>query len=302
VTSPPLLRPLLETPRAAILAYCAAHGLVPADDPSNRSERYARSRVRQRLLPALAEHNPQVVAALGRTAQICADDYDYMQTQLDAAWPALASEAPGAVRLDMPGWRGLHPALQRYALRRAAGRLGAAELSYAQVEAARAALAPGPPGRMPLARGLMLEFGYNSALIRAASAPPPHRAPQLAVDALPLAAGRTPLGGGWACLVQPGPPAEPGPWWVAAPADLAGSLALRRRRPGDRIRPAGGRGSRRLQDLFVDRKVPQALRDAWPILVAGEAILWVAGLRADERAGAHDAAGATWVGIIREEE
>ena len=43
---------------------------------------------------------------------------------------------------------------------------------------------------------------------------------------------------------------------------------------------AGGRGSRRLQDLFVDARVPQALRDAWPIVVTPAAIVWVAGMRA----------------------
>ncbi|MBX0330639.1 tRNA lysidine(34) synthetase TilS [Oscillochloris sp. ZM17-4] len=297
-----LIRPLLDTSRAEVLAYCAAHGLSPADDPSNRSPRYARSRVRQRLLPALAEENPQVVAALGRTARICADDYDFMQRALDAAWPALAVERPGSVALGLAAWRDLHPALRRYALRRAAARLGAPELSFPQVEAARAAIDAGSPRRVEIAGGLSLEFGYNSALIRAAGAPPEPDTPQLAGGRLALVApGRTPLGGGWACVAAEEPPAQPSPWWVAVSAELAGELALRRRRPGDRIRPAGGRGGRRLQDFFVDRKVPRRLRDAWPILVAGEAILWVAGLRADARAGGRGGA-VIWVGIVRETE
>jgi tRNA(Ile)-lysidine synthase len=300
---PLLIRPLLDTTRAEVLAHCAGHDLAPADDPSNRAERYARSRVRHRLLPALAAHNPQVVAALGRTAQICADDYAFIQSALDAAWPALAAERPGALELSLAAWADLHPALRRYALRRAAARLGTADLSFAQVEAARATIDTGSPRRMPLARGLLLEFGYNSALIRSVSAPPPDVAPQLAAESVPVAApGRTPLGGGWVCLVRREPPPEPSPWWVAIPTELAAALALRRRRPGDRFRPAGGRGGRRLQDLLVDRKVPQRLRDAWPILVADDVILWVAGLRADERAGAGGARGVLWVGIVREEE
>jgi tRNA(Ile)-lysidine synthetase-like protein len=114
--------------------------------------------------------------------------------------------------------------------------------------------------------------------------------------------GRTPLGGGWVCVAQREPPAEPSPWWVAIPAALADSLALRRRRAGDRFRPAGGRGARRLQDFFVDRKISQGLRDAWPILVADAAILWVAGLRADERAGRPGAGDVFWVGLVEEAE
>jgi tRNA(Ile)-lysidine synthase len=243
-----------------------------------------------------------VVAALGRTARICADDYDFLQAALDAAWPALAAERPGEIELRRSAWIGLHPALRRYALRRAAAQLAGAELSFALVEAARAAIDAGHASRMPLSRGLLLEISSASAHIRVAGAPAQTTAPQLRADRSPIAApGRTPIGDGWECVVQPGPPPLASPWWVAIPADLAGDLTLRRRRPGDRFRPAGGRGTRRLQDFFVDRKVSQRLRDAWPILVAGDAILWVAGLRADERARS-SAGPVLWVGLVHNEE
>ncbi len=298
-----LIRPMLETTRAEIMAYCAQSHLIPADDPSNRSPRYARSRVRHQLLPVLAAHNPQVVAALGRTAQICADDYDFMQVVLDAAWPTLAAERPDGLELNRDAWQRLHPALRRYALRRAAAQLGTAELNFAQVEAGRTAIDSGRTARVSLAHGLVLDVGYTSARIRSVGATASAEVPQLPADALPVPApGRVLLGGGWLCVVQHDPPAKPSPWWVAIPAELAGSLALRVRRPGDRFRPAGGRGGRRLQDFFVDRKVPQHQRAAWPILVADEAILWVAGLRAAERAAVSGTGDVFWVGIIRDEE
>jgi tRNA(Ile)-lysidine synthetase-like protein len=69
-------------------------------------------------------------------------------------------------------------------------------------------------------------------------------------------------------------------WSATLDADtIAEPLVARRRRPGDRYRPAGGRGSRRLQDMLVDAKIPRALRGAWPVVCAGEAIVWVPGLR-----------------------
>ena len=69
-------------------------------------------------------------------------------------------------------------------------------------------------------------------------------------------------------------------WEVELDADtIVEPLLVRRRRPGDRYSPAGGRGSRRLQDMFVDAKIPRALRADWPIVVAGEAIVWAPGLR-----------------------
>ncbi|NTW04461.1 MAG: tRNA lysidine(34) synthetase TilS, partial [Oscillochloris sp.] len=298
-----LIRPLLETTRAEILAYCTEHELNPADDPSNRAEYYTRSRVRHQLLPSVAKHNPQIVTALGRTAQICADDYDFIQSALDATWPRLVHERPGIVELNLATWSELHPALHRYALRRAAARLGVTELSFPQIEAARRAVDTGQPRRLSISRQLQLEFGYNSALIVATDAQYPPEAPQLAVEYLAITApGCTPIGAGWACLAQREPPPSPSPWWVAIPSELANTLALRRRRSGDRFRPAGGRGSRRIQDFFVDRKVPQRLRDAWPILVAGADILWVAGLRADAQAKARENRHMIWIGITRESE
>ena len=277
-----LIRPLLTTPRAEVTAYCAEHQLAPADDPSNRASYYARTRVRQ-LLPTLAAENPRLVAALGRTAQVCADDYDFIQTQLDAVWPRLVAAAPGALLLHRAVWQTLHPALQRYALRRATTCLGAAELSLAQIEAARAAAAQ-HSRPLGLGRDLRLEVDHAGLwLIRPGDSCLVDE-PQLADERLPLVTPGSTTFGRWRCVVGTTAPESPGRWWVALDAaTLDGPLMLRRRRPGDRFRPAGGVGSRKLQDFFVDRKLPRRLRAAWPILATPSAVVWVAGLRADAR-------------------
>ena len=55
-------------------------------------------------------------------------------------------------------------------------------------------------------------------------------------------------------------------------------LRVRNRRPGDRIKLAGMQGRKRLQDLFVDRKVPRSARDLVPVVVdQHDRIVWVAG-------------------------
>jgi tRNA(Ile)-lysidine synthase len=73
--------------------------------------------------------------------------------------------------------------------------------------------------------------------------------------------------------------------WAARGAEVgvaAGALrlplAVRSRRPGDRFRPLGAPGDRKLQDFFVDRKVPRAERDTVPLVVdASDKIVWVVG-------------------------
>ena len=59
------------------------------------------------------------------------------------------------------------------------------------------------------------------------------------------------------------------------------NLRLGHRRPGLRIRPAGGSGSRKLQDVFVDARVPREDRDGWPLVFAGDRLAWVPGVTVD---------------------
>jgi len=61
-------------------------------------------------------------------------------------------------------------------------------------------------------------------------------------------------------------------------------LCLRSRRDGDRFCPAGMSGkSKKLQDYFVDEKIPRSRRDEVPLLATEQDVLWVVGLRTDER-------------------
>ncbi|NJN15293.1 MAG: tRNA lysidine(34) synthetase TilS [Oscillochloris sp.] len=295
---PPLIRPLLTTPRDEILQYCADQQLSPRDDASNRDRHYARSRLRHDLLPALIAENPQAVAALGRTARICAEDYAFLQAQLDAIWPELAEISSAWVRLHAGPWNDLHPTLQRYALRRAASALGAAEPSLAQIEAARTL--PSGSG-MILIADLLVERDQRGLTV---GTPDASAMPQLAVDRVLLEPGVTGIGAGWELVLGADPPEATDRWWLALDrAALSGDLAVRRRRPGDRFRPLGGRGSRRLQDYFVDVRLPRPLRNAWPILICADTIVWPIGWRPDERFVARpETTDTIWVGARKEDQ
>jgi len=60
-------------------------------------------------------------------------------------------------------------------------------------------------------------------------------------------------------------------------------LTVRSRRPGDRLRPLGLGGDKKLQDILVDAKVPAWERGGVPLLCAGDQIAWVIGHCIDER-------------------
>lgn len=69
-------------------------------------------------------------------------------------------------------------------------------------------------------------------------------------------------------------PVRWGPWTIEA--DTPG-LEVRARRPGDRL--AGRR--KKLQDVFVDAKIPRSDRDAWPVVARGEEVVAVPGIVED---------------------
>jgi tRNA(Ile)-lysidine synthase len=69
---------------------------------------------------------------------------------------------------------------------------------------------------------------------------------------------------------------------VLDPGELGGDVVVRGWREGDRMRPLGLGGSKSLQDLFTDRKVPRSLRHALPLVTSRGRIAWVAGVAVSE--------------------
>lgn len=278
--APALIRPLLTTTRPAIEAYCREQGLPARYDPANEDTTHTRSRIRHDLLPQLIEYNPRIIEALCRTADTLAAEHDLVEQALDACWPQLARLRLAGIDLDRGVWRELHPALQRAALRRAYAALGGqATVGLADLERAMVGAAAGVGRVIELPGGLALTVGYQALTIGEVQASGPQLLGEIELLTIP---GELALQHGWRALAgvqQPG--AAAGPWSIQiAQAEITEPLALRRRRPGDRI--VGRRGSRSIQDVMVDAKLPRGLRDAWPILVAGERILWVAGVRVAE--------------------
>jgi tRNA(Ile)-lysidine synthetase-like protein len=118
--SPWIIRPLLDTPRAAIEAYCAERGLTPRRDATNALPIHLRNRVRGYILPALKPYNPNIVATLGRTARVCAEEDDLLSELTERAWREHVRVDGEGISIDRSGFESLHPALRRRLMRRAA--------------------------------------------------------------------------------------------------------------------------------------------------------------------------------------
>ncbi|HEY4394193.1 MAG TPA: tRNA lysidine(34) synthetase TilS [Polyangia bacterium] len=250
----PFIRPLLDVRRAEVLRYLRRRSIPFVDDPSNADPRYARARVRHRLLPLLAEENPRVVEAL--VALAAAARAPGPRDELTATLPLRVRAAVGRLRA-----RGGTAAVDLAGGRRV-------EISYGQARIVRIVqtvrtgrtgrTGTGPADRAP---------GRPEALTIAGP------------GAYRWAAGRLDVKEAGAAARRPD-----GTVTAEFDADrLDWPLAVRERRAGDRMRPRGGRGSRKLSDLMIDAKITRAARAALPVVTSARGeLLFVPGLRPAE--------------------
>ena len=269
-----------------------AEGLTWRDDATNDDVRIPRNRVRVELLPHLEDrHNPRVVERLAAWAEMAREEESWLE--------AAAQKALAEVRLpstDTPDDRcvldacavtALPLALRRRVLRLALAEVGAGGAGWTEVERA-GAVAVGTDRAVDLPAVTVQRNGATLVLMNrrgAWSEPEPKGVRPDGPVPLPVPGQVVTAGGAvlTAEVLEAPPVARPdGHRTVTIPlARCEAGLFVRTRRPGDRLRPTGA-GSRSLQDLFVDRKVPRALRDRVPVVTdANGAIVWVAGVAAD---------------------
>ena len=256
-----LVRPLLEVTRDDTREWCRRRGLDWRDDPTNADRNYARARVRHDVIPQLRELNPAAERNVAETARMLRDEQEVLDAAVTAALERLGP-APelAALRREPPG-------LARLVLTRLAG---------VAVGPGRAAslLALDARGSHELDVGGGVRAVVEYGRVRFSAEP---QAPPSAAVVLPVP-GRVRFGE-WEVEAVPGETGEA----VLSAAQLGASVTVRPWADGDRMRPAGLGGTKSLQDLFTDRKVPRALRRCLPVAEAGGEIVWIAGVAAVER-------------------
>jgi tRNA(Ile)-lysidine synthase len=296
-----IVRPLLECRRADLQAYLDQRRIAYVEDETNRDVNIPRNRVRAELLPLLeSRFNPTIVDVLADQAELARDEWLWMQSQLE---PGTLNPEPGTrnlLTLDIPALVRVPLALRRLAVWRAMTlAAGGRPVSFSHVEATiRLIESPGEGGPIDAPGHSVERIGARLVLRRrdvAKAATPSTASTPSTMFRYPLSVPgevRLPETG---CIVSAelavaGSGAEAlraiaGNRSAAVVRSDAwrGPLAVRNRRPGDRFRPLGLDGQKKLQDFFVDRKVARHERDDVPLVVDdSDRIVWVAGHGIDE--------------------
>ncbi len=278
-----IIRPLLECHHHELCHWLEKRGIVWREDASNADpEQARRNRIRHELMPELArDYNPVIRDTLAGLARAQRYDNALLEELLDRECARLGLGPETPEQVPIAALERLHPALRRRWWVRQFERVGGT-VSWAHIDSAEF-------GFLRNAKvGDNWDIGGGNLLYRGRGAISfthlqPKRPPEDQALAVP---GETAALDHVFCVTLKSaaalPPGGAKAWCtplrqVFDAARVSGPLHMRTRRPGDRFRPLGLNGTKKLQDYFVDRGVPEPLRDKVPLLTAGGTILWVVG-------------------------
>lgn len=273
-----LIRPLLDTPRREVEAYCLEKALSPRWDSTNASPAFTRNRLRLELIPLLEERfNPGVRESLARLADNAREDDRCLEAlasekALLARPPGDSPDGPACLAYPFAALAALDPALGKRLIRLLFERVGLSEdIASVHLNALWEVLKrPAPGAVIEFPGGFRARIAGEEVLFKAPG-------PQELCLPLPL----------WHLTTRRMPAEQaPDPGTLpphqalldAAKVEALGlPLTLRTRQPKDRIHPLGSKGSKKLQDYFVDAKVPRDLRNQIPLVCCGDQILFIRG-------------------------
>jgi tRNA(Ile)-lysidine synthase len=286
------IRPILGISREEILEYLRQNNIEWREDSSNRSLDHTRNKVRLTLIPQLKKYNPQIIHSLSHLAEIVGSDLELINEITDDAYKQVVKIRKTKINIDLSCFNSYNKGLQRNILRRAILHIARHGIvpSFESIEHSLYLMAQGKVGgRYEVLPGIWCLVGYDSAEIAARTG-----SKKMIIDADPK------------ILKVPGTTKYNGHFIKAEVLkELTGNirmslktdvvyfdadrldidaLTIGSRKPGDDMVLFGSSHRKKIKEIFIEAKVPQAQRDFWPVVRSNGQIIWLAGLRRSSHA------------------
>lgn len=270
-----IIRPLLYVSRSDIEAFCQSEKIEIMVDHTNLETEYSRNFIRLRLIPQIDQRfQTSVSETISRTAALLAQDADFFEIQVDALWRDLVIQESGTYQMKCSELMGLHPALQGRLIRRLFKAISGQTTDLSHVHVSQILrICSGNEEKCFVYK--YVAFTACGGLLRTTMTGQ-ERTCQHKNENKPNIVIETVTD-----LRNMGIKKEEMAIYVDASA-IKGQLSLRHRQSGDRFKPWGMMGHKKLKDFFVDLKVPREERDQIWLLCDEEKILWVCGWRQSE--------------------
>lgn len=280
-----IVRPLIDTTRREIEQYIEEHRLSYCIDETNIDIAYSRNRVRHELIPLLERHyNPNIKEALLRLASIASAQSDLMDMLVSTVAESVIYRQGLDVGLLNNQPLALKREIIREEIKRRKGNL--MDISFEQVERIVDALQSDENFTITLPSGLIYAIRRGNEFRVTEKEQTPETIPFDIPITIP---GETELPHlGLTIKSEEVSDSITGKVEVNEAYinddSVSGRLRVRNLLPGDRIVPFGMHGSKKLQDVFVDKKIPRADRAKMAVVVDDEKVLWVVGVVTSELA------------------
>lgn len=310
-----IIRPLLRTPKSRLLAYLEQNSIKYLHDSSNLENHYLRNRIRNDLLPYLAEHyNPDIRQTLVRTANILQDEEELLEKITETVFAETVStipETPKQVQnanqlqeqpekqelcINLEQFNRAHSAVRRRLLEKCCWLMGCTPRSR-QIERLLELVKRNTTGStLHLSDGLrvtkvddQLNFSYprgrgsyrGNISVDSGTKFPETGIPGPGIYEFPQLGKKLQLEQITKSQVNADELFQNRQYLDAT--FISFPLVLRGTRPGDRFHPLGAPGSKKISDFLSDRKIDRSSRGLMPVLCADETILALPGLRIDHR-------------------
>ncbi|MCE5312654.1 MAG: tRNA lysidine(34) synthetase TilS [Nitrospiraceae bacterium] len=282
-----IIRPLIETSRDDIMNSLNEMNQNFVIDSSNLKDVYTRNRIRSSVMPAMKRINKSFLSVLQRTTEIFRDEERYFEIQVTKSLMTLIrSKTDSRIELLLVPLESMHTAMLRRIIRRAVDETRDLRgIGFMHIEDIAKLIKTGSSGdRLYLPGGLRIIKGYSTVIMTSEK-------PGMLADYIMEAPSEIVIKDA-SCVISAkhismdeykSKTCSANNTAFADAAKVAWPVIIRHRRPGDSFCPLGMTNRKKLQDFFVDIKVPRDERDTVPLITSNNEIVWVAGYRLDNR-------------------
>ena len=278
-----IIRPLIEVKRSDIENYLRSKGISWIEDSTNEMRVFLRNRIRHDLMPELLKYNQNIKVTLARTAYIVGVEEDYVTAKasesIDSVFERFGKDE---IFGNLSGYKQLPFAIRfaviRLAIERVKGDLKRISLKHI-ISVNELILSKEASGELSLPDGIVVAKGYNqfvftrkstleSNFFYSINSTGLHKFPLVEFEVKIVKANSLKSDRYIACFDFDS---------VEFP------IEIRNFQHGDRFMPYGMKTLKKVKRYFIDEKVPRFLRNKIPIFLTRGDIMWIGGMRVDER-------------------
>lgn len=283
------IRPILEFSRDEIEQYITEQEIGYRIDRTNLTSEYFRNKLRLELIPLIKnEYCPHFGSSLRRLSEIAKTDISFIENEVEKVWKDVVTQENNKIIFDLNKFLPLHEAIKRRIVRKAVELLSddLKDFEYKHTLMVVDFIKNAASGsNLDLPKNLIGEKRYNKfALVKGPHRPSVNYCYDLSVPGkvyinevgLTIEAALKIRDSNYQIKADP----------LIAQLDydkIIGNLVIRNRKPGDRFFPLGFAHEKKLKDFFSDEKIPKEKRDQIPLVINNNQIVWIAGMRIDDR-------------------